>query len=45
MPETYADKKKVAELSRRQGEITSRLAAAEDQWLEAQAALDQESAA
>jgi ATP-binding cassette subfamily F protein 3 len=45
VPETYADKKKVAELSRRQGEITSRLAAAEDQWLEAQAALDQESAA
>ena len=33
VPETYADKKKVAELSRRQGEITSRLAAAEDQCL------------
>jgi len=44
-PETYSDKKKAAELSRRQGEIATRLAAAEDQWLEAQAALDQESAA
>ena len=44
-PETYSDKKKAAELSRRQGELASRLAAAEDQWLEAQAALDQESAA
>jgi ATP-binding cassette subfamily F protein 3 len=44
-PETYNDSKKAAELSRRQGELATRLAAAEDQWLEAQAALDQESAA
>jgi ATP-binding cassette subfamily F protein 3 len=44
-PETYGNSKKAAELARRQGELARRLAAAEDEWLEAQAALDQENAA
>ena len=44
-PETYGDSKKVAALSRQQGELAARLAAAEDAWLEAQAALDEENAA
>lgn len=44
-PETYGDSRKAADLSRRQGELARRLAKAEDEWLEAQAALDAESAA
>jgi ATP-binding cassette, subfamily F, member 3 len=44
-PETYADSKRAADLARQQGELVSRLRTAEDEWLEAQAALDQESAA
>jgi len=44
-PATYTDSKKVASLSRQQGELATRLAAAEEEWLEAQAALDAESAA
>jgi ATP-binding cassette subfamily F protein 3 len=44
-PDTYADGKKAAELARQQGEVSTKLSAAEDAWLAAQAALDQESAA
>ncbi len=44
-PEVYEDAKRVAELTRQQGEAASRLAAAEEQWLEAQQALEEENAA
>jgi ATP-binding cassette subfamily F protein 3 len=44
-PDTYADGKRAADVARRQGELAARLRAAEDEWLDAQAALDQESAA
>jgi ATP-binding cassette subfamily F protein 3 len=44
-PETYADKSKAADLTRRQGENARKLEKAEEEWLEAQQALEEENAA
>jgi ATP-binding cassette, subfamily F, member 3 len=44
-PDTYADKAKAADLTRRQGEVARRLEKAEEEWLEAQQALEEETAA
>ncbi len=43
--DTYADKAKTAELARRQGETARRLEKAEEEWLDAQQALEEENAA
>jgi ATP-binding cassette subfamily F protein 3 len=44
-PETYADKAKATDLTRKQGENARKLAKAEEEWLEAQQALEEENAA
>jgi ATP-binding cassette subfamily F protein 3 len=43
-PEAFADPKKGADLTRRHGEVVSRLAEAEQRWIDAQQALDANSA-
>jgi len=44
-PETYGDGKRAAELTRQRGEVARRLAAAENEWLDAQQALEENSPA